>query len=114
MGLTNTTTEMALPSRKWRVRTRGEEVRTFILSNVEKHPDISRLTSDHFGITRQATSKHLQKLVAEGALALEGRTRDRKYKLAPLLEWHRLYMINRDLQEDLVWSKDIAPVLGYR
>jgi anti-sigma regulatory factor (Ser/Thr protein kinase) len=100
-------------ARRWRVRARGEEIRTFILSNVEKHPgDVSHLVATHFRITRQAANKHLKKLVAEGALLPEGKTRYRKYKLAALLEWRRDYSLGPDLQEDQVWARDIAPVLG--
>lgn len=42
------------------LRKRGEEVRQYILDNVEHHPkDIATLTSAAFGITRQAVSKHI-------------------------------------------------------
>jgi anti-sigma regulatory factor (Ser/Thr protein kinase) len=98
--------------RRWRVRARGEEIRRFILGNVEKHPDISHVAADAFGISRQAANKHLKKLVAEGALLPEGKTRYRKYKLAALLEWTHLYTISPDIEEDRVWARDIAPVLG--
>jgi anti-sigma regulatory factor (Ser/Thr protein kinase) len=98
--------------RRWRVRARGEEVRNFILANVDKHNDISHLTAEHFNVSRQAANKHLQKLVAEGALLPEGKTRYRRYKLASLLEWKRTYRITDGLEEDRVWSQDIAMVLG--
>ena len=99
-------------NRRWRVRARGEEIRKFVLLNVEKHPDISRVAATHFSISRQAVNKHLKKLVAEGALLPEGKTRYRRYKLAALLEWRHSYSIGPDLQEDQVWARDIAPVLG--
>ena len=96
-----------------RVRTRGEEIRHFILRHVEKHPtDISRVTADHYSITRQAVNKHLQRLTAEHALAETGHTRNRSYKLAPLLEYRQLYQISQEPAEDLVWTNDIAPVVG--
>jgi predicted transcriptional regulator len=70
-----------------KVRARGEGIRQFILDHVEKHPaDISRLTAKHFGITCQAVNKHLQRLAAKYALLEAGHTRNRIYKLAPLLE----------------------------
>lgn len=95
------------------VRARGEDVRRYILEHVEKHPaDISRMTSDHFGISRQAVNKHLQKLTSEHALTETGKTRSRSYKLCPLLEWRGHYEINPDLAEDVVWRNEIAPVLG--
>lgn len=96
-----------------KVRARGEDVRRFILEHVEKHPaDINRVTAAHFGISRQAVHKHLQKLVAERALAETGRTRSRAYRLSSQSEWSNHYEITPQLAEDLVWRGDIAPVLG--
>lgn len=96
-----------------RIHTRGEDIRRFILNSVEKHPsDISRVTADHFKITRQAVNKHLQKLTAEHALEESGNTRSRKYKICPLSEWRQTYSIKPGLAEDLVWSSDIKLALG--
>jgi len=95
------------------VRTRGEEIRCFLLDWVEKHPnDIARVTASHFGITRQAVNKHIQRIVAEGALTEKGQTRNRSYVLPPLVEWRKHYEKTRDLAEDLAWSNDIRSVLG--
>lgn len=96
-----------------KVRERGENVRRFILEHVEKHPaDISRVTSDHFGITRQAVNVHLHKLMAERALTEAGKTRNRTYKLCPLVEWREHYPITPELAEDVIWRNDISIVLG--
>jgi anti-sigma regulatory factor (Ser/Thr protein kinase) len=96
-----------------RVRIRGEEIRHFIIENVEKHPsDISKVTADHFGITRQAVNKHLQRLTRELALAEEGKTRRRSYRIVPLQEWGQKYQITPELAEDLVWTNDISPIIG--
>lgn len=96
-----------------RVRARGEDVRRFILSNVDKHAtNIAKVTAEHFGITRQAVSKHLQRLTSEGALAETGQTRNRSYRLSPLVEWRKQYPIASGLAEDLVWRGDVRPVLG--
>lgn len=97
-----------------RVRARGEDVRRFILNNVEKHPtEISKLVAEHFGITRQAVNKHLQKLTAEGALSETGQTRNRTYRLSPLVEWRKEYQISPELAEDFVWTNDVRLVLGH-
>lgn len=94
------------------VRARGEDVRKFILSNIEKHPvAIASLTAEKFGITRQAVNKHLQKLVAESALTPSGNTRNRVYTLSPLSGWSQLYQVTDQLEEDVVWSRDILPQL---
>jgi DNA-binding transcriptional ArsR family regulator len=94
------------------VRARGEDVRKYIIDNVEKLPkDISRKAAEKFGITRQAVNKHLRRLTAEKFLIEEGETKSRTYKLAPLLEWDRLYTI-KGISEDAVWRTDIAPTLA--
>lgn len=96
-----------------RVRTRGEDIRRFILENVEKHPsDIAKIAAEHFGITRQAISKHLQRLSSENSLSESGHTRSRSYKLSPLLEWRENFRISSDLAEDLIWTDSVRPVLG--
>lgn len=87
------------------------EIRKFIINNVSAHPvGIARLTAERFGITRQAVSRHLSNLVAEGTLAAKGRTREKAYTLErnqtvfslPLAE-------NRD--EERVWRTRVAPAL---
>lgn len=95
-----------------RVRARGQDIRRFILEHVEKHPnDVARLTSDHFKITRQAVNKHLRRLIFEKSLTETGETRKRTYKLAPLVEWRKLYTISPDLEEHVVWEQDVSAIL---
>ena len=96
-----------------RVRARGEEVRRFIIANVEKHPgDISRVVAQKFGISRQAVNLHLKRLVSEGALEARGATNSRTSALAPLLSWSEVYLLADQPTEDRVWYRDIAPHLG--
>src|SRR6476620_10693016 len=95
------------------LRKRGEDVRCFLLQNVEKEPaGLTQKAAERFGITRQAVNKHLQRLADEGALTPDGNTRNRTYKLAPLLEWRADYLISDGLDEHAVWDRDIKPVLG--
>src|SRR5688572_25941965 len=94
------------------VRSRGEDVRRYIIDNVAQFPnDISRKTAQKFGISRQAVNKHLRRLTEEKCLNEEGETRSRIYKLAPLSTWEKQY-VTQGLQEDAVWRVDIAPALG--
>lgn len=96
-----------------KVRARGEDIRRYILEHVEKHPnDIGKIASEHFGITRQAVNKHLQKLCLAQALTEDGNTRSRVYKLAPLLEWRGNYQITPELAEDIVWRNDVYQVIS--
>lgn len=95
------------------VRDRGEAVRKFIIENLEAHPaDIVRLTVEKFGCTRQAVHKHLQRLIAEGTVTPDGQTRNKTYKLAPLVHWSKQYPLAQGVTEDQVWREDVAPSLG--
>src|SRR3990167_1223937 len=96
-----------------KLRGKSESIRSFILGRVDKHPiDIAKLTADHFGLTRQAVNKHLQKLTEEKSLAVSGQTRNKTYKLASILAWAQSYEITPELAEDLVWREDIRLALG--
>lgn len=96
-----------------RVRSRGEDIRRYILENVEKHSGhVSKLTAAKFDITRQAVNKHLQRLVEEKTLSESGKTRSRIYKLVPLVEWKGRYKTAQGLAEDVIWTNDVRPALG--
>jgi anti-sigma regulatory factor (Ser/Thr protein kinase) len=96
-----------------RIHSRGEDIRSFIIRNVESHPrDISKIAAERFGITRQAVSRHLQKLTAEGCLTDSGNTRGRQYKLVSSTVWGHSYPVVSGLAEDIVWNTDIRPALG--
>lgn len=95
------------------IRVRGENVRRFIIENLDAHPrDIVRVTAEKFGCSRQAVHKHLQRLIAEGAITESGQTRSKEYQLAPLVQWHKDYGVTPNLAEDAVWRTDVAPLLG--
>lgn len=95
------------------IRKRGEEIRQFILDNTEHHPkDVVKLAERNFGISRQAVNKHIQRLVEQKAILVRGTTRNRHYILHPLAQWEHIYVLNGNLEEDVVWRDDIAPLLG--
>lgn len=95
------------------VRVRGEAIRKFIVSNLDKHQSgIVRVAAAKFDCSRQAIHKHLQRLVSEGAVTQQGRTRSKTYQLAPLVTWHRAYALGGGLAEDHVWREDVSPLLG--
>ncbi len=96
------------------VRARGEDIRQYILENVEKHaPGITSLTAKHFSITRQAVHRHLRNLVSEGALTPSGKTRNRTYSLCPLLEAREAFEIKPGLSEDQAWTTAVEPIVGH-
>jgi len=89
-----------------------DEIRQFILENVEDHPtNITSVVSDKFGISRQASHRHIQKLVKDGLLIAAGATRDRKYEVKPLSDF-TIHLPLAGLQEDKVWREYIRPHLG--
>ncbi len=96
-----------------KVHAGSERIRRFLVEHIEEHPaDIVRLTADAFGCSRQAVHKHLQRLIAEGAVLESGQTRSKRYALAPLTQWSKAYAVGAALTEDAVWRGDIAPRLG--
>ncbi len=96
-----------------KIRSRGEDIRKFILKHVEANPsNIAMLTANHFGITRQAVNKHIRKLADEKALSKSGHTRNLIYKLTALSEFKNIYEITPNLAEDVVWRQDIRPFMG--
>ena len=95
------------------LRKRGEEIRQFILDNVEHHPrDIANLTAKTFEISRQAVNKHIKRLAEQDALLVRGTTRNRHYILHLLAQWTHTYALDDKLAEDVVWRTDIMPQLG--
>ncbi len=95
-----------------KVREQGEKVRTFILEAISGNKvDVVPATMAKFSITRQAVNKHIHKLKEQGAINVEGTTRAPKYTLCSIVEVTFFYEMKDELQEDLVWSKDIRPAI---
>lgn len=96
-----------------KVRVGGEPVRRFIIESLGEHPrDIVRVTAEKFGCSRQAVHKHLQRLIADGSVTDGGQTRNKTYRLAPLVTWSKQYELAPGLAEDAVWRADITELLG--
>ena len=96
-----------------KVRVGGEPIRKFLIDSIDGHPaDVVKVASEKFDCSRQAVHKHLKRLVDEGAVLVSGKTRSKRYSLAPLLEWTSQYEVTRQLAEDAVWRNDVAPLLG--
>jgi biotin operon repressor len=96
-----------------RVRRRGEQIRQFILTNLEAHPsDVAALTAQEFDITRQAVNKHIQCLIEQHAIVVKGSTRNKRYHLHPLVQWTKAYQLTQRLEEDVVWDADIKPLVA--
>lgn len=88
-----------------------QEIREFILANIEEHPaDISTLTAEKFSVSRPGVLKHINKLLKDGLIAVEGKTRDRKYTLKPMIDSTMKFSLN-SLEEDVVWRQNLLPLL---
>jgi biotin operon repressor len=96
-----------------KLRKRGEEIRRFILENIQKYPtDIVQVTSKKFDISRQAVNKHVQFLAKQQAISISGATKSRRYSLCPLKELKKSYLIDGELQEDVVWRGDVKVLVA--
>lgn len=95
-----------------KVREKGEQVRSFILANIEGHNgDIAALAAKKFGITRQAVNKHLVRLREQGTIVKEGSARSPVYKMVPMVAKSFVYQLTPSLQEDVVWSSAIKEAI---
>ena len=93
-----------------KVRKRGEQIRDFILENVESNPQkIAMLAMEKFGITRQAVHRHIRQLIGQGTLI---RSKSGHYELCPQEEWQKIFLIADNPHEDVVWRNEIRQQLG--
>jgi len=91
----------------------SKHIKDFILNKIgagEKNP--VKITSEHFGISRQAVNRYLKKLTEEGLIGAGGTTRNREYHIKELLNKISKYDITVPLAEDKVWREDIKPFLN--
>ena len=85
-------------------------VREFILRNVEKNQgSIAALAAKELGLSRNAISGYMRRLVAEGLLSAEGKTRGRRYALRDLHETYHEIEVSPGLAEDQIWRARIVP-----
>src|SRR4030043_755871 len=93
-------------------REKSKAIRQFIIEQVEKSSqDIVRLTSKRFAISRQAANRHIHALIGNGLIIAEGSTRQRKYKLKPIIDKTFHFTVSKDLQEHIIWQNYIRPLL---
>ncbi len=93
-------------------REQSHQILSFIEMNVRGHPrDITSITSEKFGITRQAVLRHVRKLIEAGRLSVHGKTRDRYYELIPFAEETFKLNLTSGLEEDKIWRENLLPSL---
>jgi anti-sigma regulatory factor (Ser/Thr protein kinase) len=94
------------------MRAKSSEIRQFMLQLCRgKARNVAAETARHFGITKQAASRHLQILEHEGKVASSGRGNVKLSWLAPLHQ-HTWSFPLTNLREDIVWRENIAPLLA--
>ena len=93
---------------------RGDQIKQFILKNTPGNPgEVASLAAQEYGITRQAISRYIRDLIADGLIIAEGETTRRMYKLAVLFSDEFQFKLG-DIQEDVIWRETIFPLLsGY-
>lgn len=95
-----------------KLQQKTKEIQQFILENVEEHPnDITTVVSAKFGISRQASHRHVQKLVSDGLIIASGNTRNRTYEVKPLVDFS-IELPLLGLEEDKVWREHIRPLMN--
>lgn len=89
------------------------EIQQWLLGQIAAKMDsgLASRTAENFGISRQAVGRHLQKLLHKGVILGHGHTKARRYELAVLKKHLQVYPLNPEFQEDVVWSRDLRPLL---
>lgn len=96
-----------------KVTHKGEQIRQFIIENINNHSkDIAQVVEKKFNISRQAVHKHIKNLIIQGAINAKGTTRNRSYSLSKIQQYNKMYELNESMEEDVVWRKDIEPLLN--
>lgn len=89
-----------------------EEIDAFVLAHVAAHPsDLASVVGEHFGMSRQAVSRHLARLITDEKIIATGSTRARRYAPAPRVHESFSLPIVPGLQEDRVWLDRVEPLL---
>lgn len=88
-----------------------DHIRDFIIANLEEgKSNITILTAEKFSISRQAVLRHLNQLIKDNLILVEGKTRDRQYFFKPVIDKTLMFPIP-GLEEDIVWRQSISPLL---
>ncbi|HKS86375.1 MAG TPA: DUF4325 domain-containing protein [Pseudolabrys sp.] len=89
-------------------------IREFILTNIEGHPDsVAGMAAKKFGLSRTGIARYMGRLIEDGLITAEGKTRSRRYTLKPLVDF--LLPLERGVMppwtEDTVWRERILPLI---
>ena len=88
------------------------EIREFILQNVQTHPDtVASLAAQKYGLSRPGIGGYITRLLTDGLITAEGKTRARRYTLKSLVHEDILLERNGLWTEDNVWREKIRPLM---
>lgn len=85
-------------------------IKTFMIDNVTDNPNtLTPLTCGHFQITKPTVYKYINELIEDKIIEKLGANRSPNYQLVKT-KYNWKYK-NNHLEEDILWSKDMAPIL---
>lgn len=87
-----------------------EMIKTFIINHVIDNPNaLTAITCSHFQITKPTVYKYINELIEDKIIEKLGSNRFPNYQLVKTtFNWE---YENNNLEEDSIWSKDLAPLL---
>ncbi len=87
------------------------DIKSFITFNLKDHSrDIVRFTSASCGVSRQIVNRYIKEMIDDGFIAAKGTTRKNYSLVEHSFDFE--YHISPELQEDVVWRNDVAPLLN--
>jgi len=85
-------------------------VRAYIVKNVSHYPDsIASRAAREFGLSRNAIAGYMQRLIEDGTLLAEGKTKARRYRLRKLVDIAFYLSLSKNVEESVVWQYKILP-----
>lgn len=92
-------------------RRQNPAISNFILRNVADHPGgIASLAVAKFSLSRNAINRYINRLIDDGYLEAEGKTKGRRYRLKEIVRLDfEIGDITRNSSEDAVWRFRILP-----
>jgi len=89
-----------------------ELIRAYILQGIDDNPrGIVSEAAGRFGVSRQAVLRHVRRLISDGQITFQGKTRDRRYRVVPLAQISLSIEVTPTLEEDIVWRQNLRPAL---
>lgn len=93
------------------MREKTSEIRNFMLRMCRnKARNVAAETARHFGISKQAASRHLHAIESIGIVSSSGRGNAKVSWIVPLIEKTWEFPL-AGLREDVVWLENLAPIL---